>query len=339
MKRLEGKIAVVAGSARGAGRGIACMLGEAGATVYCTARSARGNLVTTKRRETIDETAEMVTARGGVGIAVRVDHTVPEQVERLFDRVKREHGRLDILVNNVNGDTMVEWKRSWEISLDTGLSILKAAIYSHIVNAHYAVPLMLANKKGLIVEITDGDGFYYRGNLYYDLTKTTAIRLAMDFGHELRKKNVAAVAITPGFLRSEVVLESLGVTEANWRDAVEKRPEFGQSETPFFVGRAIAALAADPRVMRKSGRLFNSAELARAYGFSDVDGRSPNIWSFISKTNFRFKKIDDSFYSYFDMNYDAAEKELKKLRREARSRGREVHRKRGSSHSKQPAAT
>src|SRR2546425_3585380 len=161
MKTLEGKVAVVAGSARGAGRGIACMLGEAGATVYCTARSSRGNLVTKKRPETIEETAEMVTARGGVGIPVRVDHTVPEEVERLFKRVKREQGRLDVLVNNVNGDVMYQWKRSWDVSLDAGLAILKAAIYSHIVNAHYAVPLMLANKRGLIVEITDGDGFYY----------------------------------------------------------------------------------------------------------------------------------------------------------------------------------
>ena len=300
MKPLEGKVAVVAGSARGAGRGISCMLGEAGATVYCTARSARGNLVTKKRPETIDETAEMVTARGGVGIPVRVDHTVPEEVERLFKRVKREQGRLDVLVNNVNGDAMYQWKRSWDISLDIGLSILKAAIYSHIVNAHYAVPLMLATRNGLIVEITDGDGFYYRGNLYYDLTKTTTIRLAMDFGYELRKKKIAVVAVTPGFLRSEVVLESLGVTEANWRDAVKKRPEFAESETPFFVGRAIAALAADPRMMKKSGRVFNAAELAREYDFTDVDGRSPKIWEWISDSKFRYKKIDDGFYSYFD---------------------------------------
>ncbi len=307
MKPLDGRVALVAGSARGAGRGIACMLGEAGATVYCTARSARGNLVTRKRPETIDETAEMVSAHGGVGIAVRVDHTVPQEVEQLFERVKREQGRLDILVNNVNGDAMVEWKPSWKISLDTGLSILKSAIYSHIVTAHYAVPLMLETKKGLVVEITDGDGFYYRGNLYYDLTKTNAIRLAMDMGHELRKKNIAVVALTPGFLRSEVVLESLGVTESNWRKAVRKRPEFGHSETPFFVGRAIAALAADPQVMKKSGRVFNSAELAREYGLTDVDGRSPNIWEWISGSKFRFKKIDDGFYAYFEFSPSASE--------------------------------
>src|SRR4029077_11107408 len=168
MKTLEGKVAVVAGSARGAGRGIACMLGEAGATVYCTARSTRDHLVTKKRPETINETAERVTARGGEGIAVRVDHTNPAEVEQLFDRVKREHGRLDVLVNNINGDALHSWKSSWKVPLTDGLEILKAAIYSHIINVTFAVPLM---NRGLIVEITDGDGFYYRGNLYYDLTK------------------------------------------------------------------------------------------------------------------------------------------------------------------------
>jgi NAD(P)-dependent dehydrogenase (short-subunit alcohol dehydrogenase family) len=316
MKTLKGKVAVVAGSARGAGRGIACMLGEAGATVYCTARSTRGNLVTKKRPETIDETAEMINARGGVGIAVRVDHTVPEDVEQLFDRVKTEHGRLDILINNVNGDALHQWKRSWDISLDVGLEILKAAVYSHIVNVHYAVPLMLENRKGLIVEITDGDGFYYRGNLYYDLTKINAIRLAMDFATELRKKKIACVAITPGFLRSEVVLETLHVTESNWRDAIKRRPEFAESETPYFVGRCIAALAADPKVMKKSGRVFNSFELAQEYDVVDVDGRLPRIWEWISSSKFKYKKIDEEFYGYFKMNYDFLEKEADKLQKE-----------------------
>jgi NAD(P)-dependent dehydrogenase (short-subunit alcohol dehydrogenase family) len=313
MKPLTGKVALVAGSARGAGRGIACMLGEAGATVYCTARSVRGKLVTKKRPETIDETAEMVTARGAVGIAVRVDHTNPEEVARLFDRIKREQGRLDVLVNNVNGDAMHQWKRWSKIPLDVAHQILKAAIYSHIVNAYYTIRLM---KRGLIVEITDGDGFYYRGNLYYDLTKTTAIRLAMDFAQELRKRNIAVVALTPGFLRSEAVLETLHVSEANWRDAIKKRPEFAESETPYFVGRAVAALAADPQVMKKSGRVFNSAELAAEYGFTDIDGRSPKIWEWIADSKFRYKKIDDGFYAYFDMDYDFLAKEVKKLQKE-----------------------
>jgi NAD(P)-dependent dehydrogenase (short-subunit alcohol dehydrogenase family) len=312
MKTLKGKIAVVAGSARGAGRGIACMLGEAGATVYCTARSTRGHLVTKKRPETIDETAEMVTARGGVGIAVRVDHTNPAEAEKLFDRVKREHGELDILVNNVNGDVLHSWKSSFTVPLTDGLEILKAAIYSHIINVTYAVPLM---KRGLIVEITDGDGFYYRGNLYYDLTKVNAIRLAMDFARELRKKKIACVAVTPGFLRSEAVLETLHVTEENWRDAIKRRPEFAESETPYFVGRAISALAADAKVMKKSGRVFNSFELAQEYGFVDIDGRLPRIWEWISNSKFRYKKIDDNFYSYFDMNYDFLEKEVRKLQK------------------------
>lgn len=313
MKTLQGKVAVVAGSARGAGRGIACMLGEAGATVYCTARSTRGRLVTKKRPETIDETAEMVTARGGVGIPLRVDHTNPSEVEQLFDRVKREHGELHLLVNNVNGDVLHSWKSSFTVPLTDGLEILKAAIYSHIINVTYAVPLM---KRGLIVEITDGDGFYYRGNLYYDLSKVNAIRLAMDFATELRKKKIACVAVTPGFLRSEAVLESLRVTEENWRDAIKRREEFAESETPYFVGRAIAALAADPKVMKKSGRVFNSFELAQEYGFADIDGRLPRIWEWISNSKFRYKKIDDNFYSYFNMNYDFLEKEVKKLQKE-----------------------
>lgn len=316
MKTLKGKVALVAGSARGAGRGIACMLGEAGATVYCTARSARGNLVTPKRPETIDDTAEMVTARGGVGIAIRVDHTKPEEVEQLFERVRRQEGRLDVLVNNVNGDTLHSWKGTWRVPLTDALEILKAAIYSHIVNVFYAVPLM---KQGLIVEITDGDGFYYRGNLYYDLTKVNAIRLAMDFAQELRKKKIACVAITPGFLRSEAVLESLHVTEENWREAIKRRPEFAESETPYFVGRAIAALAADPKAMKKSGRVFNSFELAQEYGFVDVDGRMPRIWEWLANSKFAFKKLDETFYSYFDMNYGFLEKEVKKLRKEIAS--------------------
>ena len=313
MKTLNGKVAVVAGSARGAGRGIACMLGEAGATVYCTARSTRGNLVTKKRPETIDETAEMVTARGGTGIAVRVDHTKADEVEALFDRVKREHGQLDILINNTNGDALHSWKNTFAVPLDDGLEILKAAIFAHIANVRYAAPLM---KNGLIVEVTDGDGFYYRGNLYYDLTKVNAIRLAMDFAVELKKHKIACVAITPGFLRSEAVLETLHVTEANWRDAVKRRPEFGESETPYFVGRGIAALAADPKKMKKSGRVFNAFELAQEYGFEDIDGRMPRIWEWISNSKFRYKKLDDNFYSYFNMNYDLLEKEVKKLRKE-----------------------
>ncbi len=300
MKTLKGKVALVAGSARGAGRGIACMLGEAGATVYCTARSAAA----------LEETARMVTARGGKGIAVPTDHTIVEEVARLFQGIDR----LDILVNNVNGDALYQWKPFWKIAPELNLEILKSAIYSHLLNTRFAVPLM--KEKGLIVEITDGDGFYFRGNIHYDLTKTNAIRLAMIFATQLRKKKIAAVAITPGFLRSEAVLASLHVTEENWRDAVKRRPEFAESETPFFVGKAIAALAADPNLMKKSGRVFNAFELAQEYGFKDVDGRMPRIWEWLANSPFRYKKIDDNFYSYFDMNYDRLEKEVRKLRKE-----------------------
>lgn len=326
MNALDGKVALVAGSARGAGRGIACMLAEAGATVYCTARSTRGHLPDRKRPETIDDTAEMIRARGGKAVAIAVDHTDAKQVEALVARIRREQGRLDILINNVNADALYEFKPFWKVSLEKGLTILKTAIHAHLINGHYAVPLILEGKSGLIVEMTDGDGFYYRGNVYYDLTKTNAIRLATIMAHDLRKKKVAAVAVTPGFLRSEVVLETLGVREENWRDAIPGRPEFAESESPFFVGRAIAALAADPGVMRKSGRVFNSVELAREYGFTDVDGRQPDVWTFIFETmpQFRFKKIDETFYSYVvAADTDAMEKELKKMEkkvREARKR-------------------
>ncbi|HUP47462.1 MAG TPA: SDR family oxidoreductase [Thermoanaerobaculia bacterium] len=309
---LTGKVAVVAGSARGAGRGIAAMLGAAGATVYCTARSIEGHLSDPKRPETIDETAALVTANGGEGIAVRIDHTIESEVERLFDRVRREQGRLDIMINNVNADALYEWKPFWKMSLEKGRKIVETAIHAHIVNAHFAVPLMRKAKKGLIVEITDGDGLYYRGHLYYDLTKTNAIRLATAFAYELRKQNIAAVAVTPGFLRSEAVLDVLHVREENWRDAVPERPEFEESETPFFAGRAIAALAADPQVMKKSGRVFNSHELAAEYGLTDVDGRRPNVWRFIAEKmpQFRYKKLDDVFYTYVDIDLEAYQKEL-----------------------------
>lgn len=315
MLPLKGKVAVVAGSARGAGRGIACMLGAAGATVYCTARSSREQLVDPKRNQTIDDTAEMVTARGGKGIAVRVDHTDAAQVERLFERVASEQQRLDLLVNNLNADTLFKFKPFWTQSLDDGLTILETAIHAHIVNVHFAVPLMLRHKRGLIIEITDGDSFSYRGNLYYDLTKTNAIRLAMIFAQELRKKGIASVAVTPGFLRSEAVLEALKVKEENWRDAIPSRPEFSESETPYFVGHAIASLAGDPKVLQKSGRVFNATELAREYGFTDIDGRTPDVWSYIRREmpQFAMKKIDEAFYDYFGLNNDALAEELEKM--------------------------
>ena len=313
-QKLKDKVALVAGATRGAGRGIACMLGEAGATVYCSGRSTREHPCRTGfyagRPETIDETAEMVTSRGGVGIAVQTDHTNVNEVRRLIERIEGEHGRLDVLVNDIwGGDSWMDWwwklTKFWEIPLEKGFEVMNTAVNSHIITAHEAIPLMLKAKKGLIVEMTDGDGFYYRGQFYYDYVKTTVIRMAMAWAIELRKEGIASVAITPGFLRSESILDQLGVTEVNWRDAVKKRPEFAESETPFYVGRAIAALAADPRVMQKSGRVFNSAELAREYGFTDVDGRKPMIWQWFKDNlpRISFKKIDDTFYSYVAADY------------------------------------
>jgi NAD(P)-dependent dehydrogenase (short-subunit alcohol dehydrogenase family) len=281
MQPLKGNVAVVAGATRGAGRGIACMLGEAGATVYCTGRSVRGKPATGGRPETIEETAEMVSARGGVGIYAQVDHTVEEQVQALFQRVRAEQGHLDLLVNDVwGGDELTEWdKPFWEHSLQNGLLMLQRAVLSHIITSHTGVPLMLPRRQGLVIEITDGDGFGYRGNLFYDIAKVSAIRLAFAMSVELRPHNVTALALTPGYLRSEAMLDGFGVTEANWQEAVKRDPDFARSETPFYIGRAVAALAADPNVIAKSGRALSSGKLAAEYGFTDVDGRQPSWYA------------------------------------------------------------
>lgn len=288
MQPLKGKIAVVAGATRGAGRGIACMLGEAGATVYCTGRSSRekartpvgegGAFSLAHRPETIEETAEMVNTCGGVGIAAQVDHTDEAQVKALFERIKAEQGRLDVLVNDVwGGDELTEWgKPFWELDMEKGLLMQQRAVHSHIITARYGAPLMIEHKTGLIIEITDGDTLDYRGNLFYDLAKTSAMRLAYAMAEELRPHQITALALTPGFLRSEAMLEHFGVSEANWQEGAQKDPHFIASETPFYVGRAVAALAADPTVMQKSGRAFSSWDLAVEYGFTDIDGRQPH---------------------------------------------------------------
>jgi NAD(P)-dependent dehydrogenase (short-subunit alcohol dehydrogenase family) len=307
---LTGKISVVAGATRGAGRGIACELGAAGATVYCTGRSTRGSLASGKHRpETIEETAEMVTARGGVGIHAQVDHTEPKQVEALFGRVRREQGRLDVLVNDVwGGDELTEWgKQFWQVSLDKGLLMLRRAVHSHLITSRYAGPLMVEKSQGLIVEITDGDLYGYRGNIFYDLVKTSVIRLAFAMHQELRKHHVSSVAVTPGFLRSEAMLDHFGVTEENWGDATKQDPHFIGSETPFFVGRAVAALASDPDVSAKSGRVFSSWGLSDEYGFTDIDGRQPHWGNYFAKTFGKpIKRCDEGFYDYwFDDAVDA----------------------------------
>lgn len=300
-KLLQGKIALVAGATRGAGRGIAVALGEAGATVYCTGRSSKGRPATPGRPETIEETAEFVTAAGGRGIAVRVDHTEPEEVKKLVAGIKRRHKGLDILVNDIwGGDPLTEFgKHFWEANLDKGLLMLKQAIHTHIITAHYAVPLLLGRRGGIIFEITDGDSFSYRGNLFYDLVKISVIRLAFAMARELRKQKITSVALTPGFLRSEAVLEHFGITDANWKDAGKKDPDFLQSETPRFVGRAVVALATDPNVQAKNGRLFSSWALAREYGFTDVDGTRPDWGRHAARKYGKFKICDERFYSYW----------------------------------------
>ena len=278
MQALKGKVAVVAGATRGAGRGIACMLGEAGATVYCTGRSVKGKPSVIDRPETIEETAEMVTSYGGVGFWAQVDHTKPDQVKVLFERINAEQrGCLDALVNNISGDAYISAKQPfWEHPLEQGLLAQQNGVHAHLITSYYAAPLMIKHRSGLIVEVNDGNYIGYNNvGLYYSLTKNCAILLAYFMSVELKTNNIAVVALTPGYLRSEMMLEGFGVTEANWQDAIKQDPNFANSETPFYTGRAVVALASDADVMEKTGRALSAGWLARDYGFTDVDGRQP----------------------------------------------------------------
>jgi NAD(P)-dependent dehydrogenase (short-subunit alcohol dehydrogenase family) len=284
---LRDAVAVVAGATRGAGRGIAVELGAAGATVLCTGRSTRAGRSPMNRPETIEETAELVDAAGGRGIPVRVDHADPDQVRALAARIADDHGgRLDVLVNDVwGGDPLVEWdKPFWEHDLEAGLRMVRQGVETHIITSRYLAPLMIARGAGLVVEMTDGDSDRYRGTLFYDLVKSTVVRLAVGQAEELRPHGVTAVALTPGFLRSEAVLDHFGVTEADWRSGAERDPHFAESETPHYVGRAVAALAADPDVARHAGRTLSSWGLAREYGFTDRDGRRPDWGAYYDRT-------------------------------------------------------
>jgi NAD(P)-dependent dehydrogenase (short-subunit alcohol dehydrogenase family) len=292
MKPLLGQVAVVAGATRGAGRGIACMLGEAGATVYCSGRSVRGHTNTTGvwagRPETIDETAEMVTAHGGVGIPVRTDHAVESEVAALFERVRSEQGRLDILVNVIPGPAVAQWAPFWKICLDAGRAMLEGWIWPHVVTCRLGAPLMVERRSGLIVEITERETLGYCGQLFYDLAVISLKRLAYDLAEELASDGVTALAVTPGFMRTEAILEQFGVTEANWRDAAETNARarsygFAGSETPCFVGRAVAALAADPEKAKKTGGLYSSWDLSDEYGFTDIDGGTPHWGRYIAE--------------------------------------------------------
>ena len=277
---LDGQVAVVAGATRGAGRGIARMLGAAGATVYCTGRSARGAAGGMEGRpETIDETAEQIVAAGGRAHAVRVDHTQEDEVAALATRVRDEAGRLDILVNDIwGGDPLIEWEqRFWEVDLTNMRRLMDQAVFTHIVTSRHLAPLMVEADQGLIVEVLDGRHEGYRGQLFYDLTKASVARIAYAMAMELTEAGVTALSITPGFLRSEAVLEHFGVTEDTWQEAVAKDEYFAESESPCFLGRAIAALAADPQVRAKAGLTLYAGDLAEEYGFTDIDGRTPHF--------------------------------------------------------------
>jgi NAD(P)-dependent dehydrogenase (short-subunit alcohol dehydrogenase family) len=282
MQPLKGRVSVVAGATRGAGRGIARALGEAGAVVYCTGRSVRGQPSSYGRPETIDDTAAMVTSAGGVGIAMRVDHTVESEVDALVARLDREHGRLDVLVNCVAGEDpmMHQWGSFWKTDLKDGEAIFRQCILSHMITAKHAAPLMIRARRGLIVEVTEGDTLSAGGNPLTQTVKLALKGLALNMAPELYPHGVAAVAIVPGFLRSESMLERKGVTEQNWRDAGKQDPNFLESESPLFVGRAVAALAQDADVLERSGQLCSSWELAREYGFTDYDGRRPDWGAF-----------------------------------------------------------
>jgi NAD(P)-dependent dehydrogenase (short-subunit alcohol dehydrogenase family) len=299
---LNGKVALVAGATRGAGRGIAVELGAAGATVYCTGRSTRTQASELSRPETIEETAELVQHAGGHGIAVKVDHLDPAQVEPLVARIEREQGRLDILVNDIWGaDFLIQWNVPvWKHSLENGLRMLRLAIDTHIITSHFALPLMIKNPGGLLVEMTDGTAEYnnanYRLSLFYDLAKTSVIRMAWAQAHELRRYHCTAVALTPGWLRSEQMLDNYGVSEANWRDAIAKQPHFVITETPRYVGRAVAHLAADPDVERWSGQSLSSGELATIYGFTDLDGSQPDAWRYVVEVQDAGKPADATGY-------------------------------------------
>jgi NAD(P)-dependent dehydrogenase (short-subunit alcohol dehydrogenase family) len=287
-KPLSGKVALVAGATRGAGRGTAVALGEAGATVYCTGRSTREQQSDYGGLETIEDTAAQVDAAGGTGIAVAVDHLEPEAVESLVQRMDDEQGRLDILVNDIwGGENLIEWDTPiWAHNLDSGLRMLHTAVDTHLITSHFALPLLIRNPGGLVVEMTDGTRDYnaghYRVSAFYDLVKNSVLRLAFSQAEELKPFGCTAVALTPGWMRSEMMLGHFGVTEATWRDAEPKQPHFAAiSESPRFVGRAVAALAADRDVHRRTGGSFSSGGLAQEYGFTDTDGSRPDCWRYM----------------------------------------------------------
>ncbi|SEE17899.1 NAD(P)-dependent dehydrogenase, short-chain alcohol dehydrogenase family [Streptomyces sp. 2231.1] len=298
----QGKVALVAGATRGAGRGIAVELGAAGATVYVTGRSTRSRRSEYDRPETIEDTADLVTAAGGRGIAVPVDHLDGSAVRALVERIADEQGRLDVLVNDIwGGEKLFAWDTPlWEHDLDNGLRLLRLAVETHAITSHHALPLLLRRPGGLVVEVTDGTAEYnrdtYRVNFFYDLAKASVLRMAFALGHELGPRGATAVALTPGWMRSEIMLEAFGVREDNWREALDREPHFAVSETPRFTGRAVAALAADPDVARFNGQSLSSGGLARVYGFTDLDGSRPDAWRYLVEVQDAGKPADVTGY-------------------------------------------
>ena len=301
---LTDRIVVVAGATRGAGRGIAAGFGELGATVVCTGRTSRTRSLRSDydRPETIEDTAELVTSLGGVGIAVPVDHLDGDQVDRLAGRIRDEHGHIDVLVNDIWGGEELkgppsQWNTPiWEHDLADGLRILRLGIDTHLITSHFLLPLLVAGPGGLVVEVTDGTRVYndsnYRISVYYDLVKTSVNRLAFSQGHELAAHDATAVAVTPGWLRSEMMLEAFGVEENNWRaaldpdhDGPQAPPGFATSESPRYVGRAIAALARDPDRSRWNQMSVDAGALARTYGVRDIDGSQPDSWGFMAASD------------------------------------------------------
>jgi NAD(P)-dependent dehydrogenase (short-subunit alcohol dehydrogenase family) len=294
---LRGRVAVVAGATRGAGRGIAAALGEAGATVVCTGRSTQAARSEYDRPETIEETAELVTTLGGTGVPIALDHLEPDRVKQLADRIRTDFGRIDVLVNDIWGAEVLkggpaDWNKPiWDVDLDVGLRIQRLAIDTHLITARHLLPLLVSRPGGLLVEISDGtvdyNASHYRISAFYDLAKVSINRLAFSLGHELAASGASATCVTPGWLRSEMMLENYGVSEDNWRDALQEGrhaaapPSFALSESPRFIGRAVAALAADPQRARWNQTSVTSGHLAREYGFSDLDGSRPDIWRFM----------------------------------------------------------
>ncbi|WP_411147817.1 SDR family oxidoreductase [Streptomyces sp. A30] len=301
-EQLKDRVALVAGATRGAGRGIAVELGAAGATVYVTGRSTRTHRSEYDRPETIEDTADLVSEAGGHGIAVPTDHLDPAQVRTLVDRIADEQGRLDVLVNDVwGGETLFAWDTPvWEHDLDKGLRLLRLAVETHAITSHHALPLLLRHPGGLVVEMTDGTAEYnrdtYRVNFFYDLAKASVLRMGFALAHELGPRGATAVALTPGWLRSEMMLDNFGVREDNWREATTRVPHFAISETPRYVGRAVAALAADPDVARWNGQSLSSGGLAQVYGFTDLDGSRPDAWRYLVEVQDADKPADTTGY-------------------------------------------